>query len=114
MPKAVKHYLITIDVGTAHLHGYVMTNDKRDCMGVADQMIKLIEDKGAWYLPMILQTELSIGGKTDPTSVEFIRSIIRSMSDEGTQALSTATSFHMSVFATPKDDPDDVRLMALH
>lgn len=106
--KKVEHYLITICVNPAlNLHGYVMTDDKRDLMAVADTMVEIAETNGPLRLPVILQTTLDTG-------TDVVREIVCKYSEEAKQLLATATNYHLSVFEMRADCPDDERLMELH
>lgn len=104
--KKLKHYLITIEVGYAHIHAYVMTNDSASINGVVDEMMTLAEKPGVWFLPIILQTELGDG-------VDVVRDIIRK--DENVKrTMDEAIDFHRSIWAMAKGAPDDEKLMELH
>jgi hypothetical protein len=106
--KAMQHYLLTIVLSpTVHLHGYVMTDDKRYVVAVLNQMVDVAEATEARFLPVVLQTELT--GDADA-----VREIVSKLSDEAKTNLATAKDFHMSVFAMEADSPDDHRLMELH
>jgi ferredoxin-thioredoxin reductase catalytic subunit len=103
-----KHYLLTIDVRHhAHMHGYVMCNDRRDLIGVLNRMLDKAEAIGLTPLPVILSTELTTG-------CELVRKIVCARSAEAKQHIETATDFHFSAWIMPTEDPDDRRLMELH
>ena len=104
--KKIKHYLITIDLGDCHLHGYVMTDDKDAVIGVADEMMKIAEKPGIRFLPIILQTELDTGA-------DIVRNILRK-EVKVRKVMDEATDFHRCIFAMTKDNPDDETLMELH
>ena len=103
-----QHYLVTITTNSGmHLHGYLMTNDKRQLMGLTEKMMQIVEKDEPLRLPIILSTILTTGAP-------LVRKILRERFEESKQALKTAKNFHASIWATTPGDPDDNRLMELH
>ena len=107
--SSVNHYLLTLDVGDMHLHGYVMCRDKIDLEKVMTRMIDEAEREwpGRLVLPIVLSTQLSTG-------TDMVRRIVSESWPEAKQAMETAADFHCSIWAIPAGCPDDRCLMELH
>jgi hypothetical protein len=104
----IEHYLMTIDVGNAHLHGYLMTADESDMTKIIDKMMQIAEENTQGFLlPIILSTKLGDGA-------QVVRDMLGEMSEELKQTLDKARNFHVSVFVMHKENPSDARLMELH
>lgn len=106
----VRHWLITIMIASdTHMHGYLMSDDKRQVHVAVNRMLDEAEKAGSRYplMNMVLLTTLS-------RDTELVREIVSRRSPEVKHLLATATDFHFSAWAMHVDDPDDARLMALH
>jgi hypothetical protein len=115
-PAKVKHYLVTIDTfGPYRMHGYVMTDDRQNVIGVASTMAEHIEENNFRALGVVLVTELSIDGKApDPVSIEIVRNIACDLDPRVEPLLKTVKDFHCTTWLMPKDHPSDGPLMELH
>jgi hypothetical protein len=107
--RQLQHYLISVPLHGGYIHGYVMTNDKRVLMDVADRLIKEAEGKGLTvWPPMILQTHLSDGW-------ELVREVATNCCGaEPSKHWDKAKNFHMTGWIMAEDHPDTRRLMDLH
>ena len=105
----MKHYLVTIVLNDmhSHMHGYVMTSDRKVLEAAMVEMMDIAEEQEPLRVPVVLQTELSTGS-------EIVREILCRLSNEAKECMRTATDFHRSVFVMTDDHPDDMRLMELH
>jgi hypothetical protein len=107
-----EHYLVSVEIGRgdkkAHIHAYVMTNDKERLNDSIERMMDIAESKyGPILLPIILQTTLS-------TSVDLVRSIIIKHSPELKESFENTRLYHFTLFIMSADHPDDKLLMELH
>lgn len=105
--RHIEHYLITLPIGQMHLHGYLMTDDKRYVQHTMNQMVDIAEREGPWLLPMILQTTLSTG-------VDVVREVLCEIDEKAAQRFAAAKDYHLSIFSLTAHSPEDDRLMELH
>jgi hypothetical protein len=107
--KAVEHYLISLALDcSAHIHCYLMSDDRRYLSAAADRMLTEAGKLGCAPLDgLMLATPLT-------ADVEAVRSIIRKRNANAEELFRTAVDFHWSVFVTCSDDPADAQLMAMH
>ena len=107
----VRQYLLTIQIAAdAHLHAYLLTDDKRYVLDAGEPLVAEAEKQLGFSHPllrMILATPLE-------ADVELVREILRERSAEAAHLLATAVDYHLTIFATHADDPDDAKLLALH
>ena len=105
--KTVEHFLISLALDRcAHMHCYLMTDDKRYLRVAADRLLNEAEKLGCSPL-MGVMTPLG-------DNVEAVREIIRKRGAEEQRLLREATDFHFSIWVTCADDPVDAQLMAMH
>lgn len=112
MKNKVEHYLITLEilgVEAAHVHSYLMTNDKRDVEKVGFKMVKDVEEKTGMSLPpgVLLVTHLSTG-------VDTVLQCLDEVCPEAKEKRQQATDFHYVVFGLLSDNPWHKKLMELH
>jgi hypothetical protein len=116
MTKKLKHYLVTIDlIGPYRMHGYVMTDDRRNVVAVAGKMADHLEQQKFRFLGVVLMTELSADGRVvDPISVELVRKIACELDPTVGPTIEAAKDFHCTTWLMPKDHPSDRLMMDLH
>ena len=94
----MQHYLITLDLSGGHLHGYLMSENKRDVEPAISRIMDEAEKLGfISRAPIVLVRDILV--KTFP---------------EVALALLTAKKFNFTVFSFAIDEVNDIKLMELH
>jgi len=107
----LQHHLLTVQISaSARVHGYLMAPDRRYVVEAGERMVAAAEANGCIFplLRMILTTPLPSG------DVAVVREIAGRCIPVVKRLLATATDYHFSAWTVSVDDPDDVKLMALH
>jgi hypothetical protein len=110
-PRFQEHLIsLRTDVGVT-LHAYVICPASEPVgEGVMNQLCACADQQGWPYLPVLLQTRLSTGGKI----VRKVLSQDETATKSAQLALDGKEKFHFSVFALPTESSDDKKLMDLH
>jgi hypothetical protein len=108
--KKLEHYLVSIALGPADMHGYVMTSERSDTSRVMNRMMdeaeKFADEHRLFLLPMILQT-----GPLQPETVTKIREFLCTRNAAHAQVLGDATDFHFTIWMMGRDEPFNKTLM---
>jgi hypothetical protein len=107
--KAVEHHLLSLELNcSAHVHCYIMSDDRRYLTAAADRMLGVAAAIGCAPLDGVMRATPI----TD--DVAAVREIISKRNADAERLFHDATDFHWSVFVICADDPDDSRLMEMH
>jgi hypothetical protein len=109
----LQHHLISLDLRPAPycFHAYLMTtNHERDISRVANKMLGVIQEQfgpGIPMVPIVLASHLT-------KSADEVRQGIGERHAEAAKAMKEATTFHLTMWFMPHEDPWNDWLMALH
>lgn len=106
---AVEHFLLSVALDRcAHMHCYLMTDDKRYLHAAADRLLDEAEKLVCHPLTgVMLATPLT-------ADVAAVRAIVSKRNAEAQRLLREATDFFWAFFVTCADNPADAQLMGMH
>jgi len=109
--SSVKHYLISVRLMSppkAHFHSYLMCEDEKAVEMSCNKMCSICEENGFEIFPAFMVTTL------DEDSVRLIRAVVYEGNPEAKECIAAATTFHISSWVMPDEDPRSEHLLALH
>lgn len=109
----LQHYVLSIALGTAHLHAYLMTTEKSDTERMGQELLEKAEAIGKANNMRVLSIILCTGPLDHPTT-EKIRSALCAADTAVAKAMQKATTIHRTIVFAPKGDPIDKMIMDLH